>query len=182
MLGRVGVGAGGQPDVVGLVGAAGEDLVPVDGPFVPVQHGPGAQRGQVGAGTGLGVADGEVDLAGQDPRQEEALLLVGPEPHDHRAHGVEGDEGERGPGPLHLGEEDELVRGRAALAPELLGPADAQPPVLAHTPDQRPEHLAALGLGVEGLADVVGEQLGEVGPELLPEGQLLRSLFEVHDV
>ena len=86
------------------------------------------------------------------------------------------------PGPLDLGEEDELVRGRAALAAELLGPADPEPAVLAHAPDQRAEHLAALGLAVEGLADVVGEQLGEVRPELLPQGQLLGSLFEVHGV
>ena len=71
-LGASGSVRHGQPDVVGLVGAAGEDLVAVDEPLVAVAHGPGSQRGEVGAGTGLGVADGAVDLAGQDARQEEA--------------------------------------------------------------------------------------------------------------
>ena len=35
---------------------------------------------------------------------------------------------------------------------------------------------------VEGVADLVGDQVGEIGAELRPEGQLLRSLFEVHAV
>ena len=102
-------------------------------------------------------------------------MIIGPDR-------VEGHEGKRRPGPLHLGEEDELVGGRPALAAVLLGPADAQPAVLAHPPDQGAEGLAALALAVEGPAHVVGEQLGEVGPKLRPEGQLLRSLLEVHDV
>ena len=95
-------------------------------------------------------------------------MIIGP-------HGVEGDEGERRPGPLDLGEEDELVRGGPALPAELLGPADAQPAVLAHTAHERAEYLAALGLAVEGVADLVSQEVGEVGPELRPQGQLLRQ-------
>ena len=69
------VGAAGQPDVVGVVGAGGEDLLPVDDVLVAVAHGGGAQRRQVGAGLRLGVADREVHLTGQDRRQELLLLL-----------------------------------------------------------------------------------------------------------
>src|SRR6202035_2871474 len=67
-------GAAGQPDVVGGVRAGGEDLLPVDHVVVAVADGPGAQRGEVGARLGLGVADREVHLPGQDARQEEVLL------------------------------------------------------------------------------------------------------------
>ena len=97
MLGGIGVGAHGQPDVVGHVGAAGEDLGPVDHVLVAVAHGPGAQRRQVGARLGLGVADGEVDVAGQDPGQEVLLLLLGAVAHDGRPDRVDGDEGEGAP-------------------------------------------------------------------------------------
>ena len=132
--------------------------------------------------SGLGVADGEVDLTGQDAGEEEALLLVGPVRMIIGPDGVQGDERERGPGPLDLGEEDELVRGRSSLAAELLGPADTQPAVLAHPSDDAPERLAALGLAVQRPPDLLGDDLGEIGPQLRPQGQLLRSLFEVHDV
>ena len=76
MLGHLGVGAGGQPDVVGVAGQRGVDLLPVDDVLVAVADGPGLQRGQVGARLGLGVADAEVDVAGQDLGQEEVLLLL----------------------------------------------------------------------------------------------------------
>ena len=49
VLGHVGIGAGGQPDVVGVARQAGEDLRAVDHVLVAVAHGPGRQRGQVGA-------------------------------------------------------------------------------------------------------------------------------------
>ncbi len=180
VLGSIGIGTDGQPDVVGLVGAAGEHLVPIDDPLVPVEDGPGAQGGQVGAGTRLGVTDGEVDLASQDPRQKVTLLLLGSVAHEHGTDRVERDEWERSPGPLDLVEEDELVGDRPPLASELLGPADPQPPVLAHTADQGSVHLSALGLGVERSPGFIGEDIGEVGPEFGPESQFFRCLFEIH--
>ena len=82
VLGHIGVGAGGQPEVVGVAGQAGEDLGAVDDVLVAVAHRPGLQRGEVGAGVGLGVPDAEVDLPGQDLGQEELLLLLGAEVHD----------------------------------------------------------------------------------------------------
>ena len=162
MLGHVGIGAHGQPDVVGLVGAAGEDLGPVDDVLVAVAHGPGAQRGQVGAGFGLGVADGEVQLAGQDLGQEERLLLVGAVAHDRRADGVDGDEGERRPGPPGLVEEDELVGGRPTLPAELGRPADAEPAVLADLAHDLAPGLAALAALGQSRPHLVGQQLGVV--------------------
>ena len=70
--------------------------------------------------------------------------------------------------------------GRASLAPVLDRPADAEPAVGAHLADDPAERLAALGLGVEVVAHLGGEQLGEVGPELGAQCQLVRRLFEVH--
>ena len=97
VLGHVGIGAGGQPDVVGVAGQAGEDLRAVDDVLVAVADGPGGQRGQVGARVGLGVADAEVDLAGQDLGEEELLLLLGAEVHDGRADRVDGEHRHRAP-------------------------------------------------------------------------------------
>ena len=61
--GGVGVGSGGQPDVVGGGGEGGEDLLAVHDVLVAVPDRSGLERGQVGARAGLGVADGEVELA-----------------------------------------------------------------------------------------------------------------------
>lgn len=77
MAGVRGSGAGGEPDVVGVVTAGGEDLLAVDHILVAVTDSGGAQRREIGAGFGLGVTDGEVDLTGEDRGQELLLLLVG---------------------------------------------------------------------------------------------------------
>ena len=75
VLDGVRIGAAGQPHVVGVVAAGGEDLLAVDDVLVALPHRAGAQRRQVGAGLGLGVADGELQLAGEDPRKEQLLLF-----------------------------------------------------------------------------------------------------------
>src|SRR5690606_15361966 len=78
VLGRIRVGTAGQPDVVCVVGTGGEHLLPVDqvilGRPLLSPHGGGAQRRQVGASLGFGVADREVHFTGQD-RGQELLLL-----------------------------------------------------------------------------------------------------------
>ena len=158
VLGGVGIGAHRQPHVVRHVGAAGEDLGPVHHVLVTVAHGPRLQRGQVGAGFGLGVADGEVDLAGEDGGEEEALLLFAAEAHDRRPHRVDGHEREGCAGATGLVEEDELVRGGATLAPEFLGPPDAEPTVLADAPHDLTPQLAALADLADAPAHLVGEQ------------------------
>ena len=123
------VGPRGQPDVVGVAGQAGEDLGPVDHVLVAVAHARVVSDARSVPDVGLGVADAEVDLPGQDLGQEELLLLLRAELHDGRAHGVDGQHGHRGPAAHRLVEEDELLDGRAALAAPLLGPADAEPAV-----------------------------------------------------
>ena len=77
VLGGVGVGAGEHEDPVGEVPGRGPDLLPVDHPLVAVEHGPAPEVAEVGAGVGLGVALAPDVLAGEDPREEVALLLVG---------------------------------------------------------------------------------------------------------
>ena len=180
MLGGVGVGAHRQPDVVGQVGAAREDLGPVDDVLVAVAHGPGLQRGQVGARLGLGVADGEVDLAGQDAGEEERLLLLGAVAHDRRADGVDRHERERRARPPGLVEEDELVGGGPALAAVLLRPPDAEPAVLADAAHDLAPQLAAFADLADAPAHLVGEQFGVVGAQLLAQGQLLGGLLQEH--
>ena len=180
MLRDLGVGAAGQPDVVGLVGTAREDLGPVDDVLLTVAHGPRAQRGEIGAGPGLGVADGEVQLAGEDLRQEERLLLLGTETHDGRPDGVDGDEGERRAGAPRLVEEDELVRRRPALPAELLGPPDAEPAVLADLAHHLRPGLAALAALGQARPHLVGEELGVVLTQLGAQLLLFGALFEEH--
>src|ERR671920_2117596 len=179
VLRRLGVGPHREEHVVGVVGAAGEDLAAVDDVLLAVAHGLRAQRGEVGAGLGLGVADREDELAGQDAGEEAGLLLVGPEGDERRADGVERHEGHRGARPHGLVEEQELVHGRAALAAVLLGPADAQPAVLADPSDHRAVQLTALGAAEAG-PDVVGHEPGEVGPQLVAERSLVGGEVEVH--
>ena len=69
VLGRVGVGAGQQEDVVGVLGLGGPHLLAVDDPLVAVELGPGLQAGQVRSGVGLAEA-----LA---PRRSSPLRMLG---------------------------------------------------------------------------------------------------------
>ena len=180
VLGGVGVGAHREPAVVGVRGERGPHLLAVDDVLVTVANGPGLQRGQVGAGLRLGVADAEVQVAGEDLGQEEVLLLVRAELHDRRAHGVDREHGHRGAHPHGLVEEDELLDLAAALAAVLLGPADAQPAVGRHLLD----HLAGDGadavLLVQLRPQLVGQEPVVVLTELVPEGLLLLRVGDVH--
>ena len=129
VLGSVRIGAGGQPDVVGISGEARPDLRAVDHVLVPVPHCTGLECTQVGAGIGLGVADAEVDLAAEDLGEEEVLLLRAAELEDRRSHRVDRQHGHRGAGPHRLVEEDELLDRTAALAAVLGRPSDAEPAI-----------------------------------------------------
>ena len=77
MLGRLRIGADQAEDPVGLVGIAGPDLLAVDQPMVALVLALGLQRGEVGAGAGLGIALAPADLAARDLGQEVLLLLLG---------------------------------------------------------------------------------------------------------
>ena len=70
--GGVGVGAGDQVAPVGVGGAGGPHLLPVEHPVVAVALGPGAQRGHVAAGVGLAHADAPHRRAGDDLGEEAA--------------------------------------------------------------------------------------------------------------
>ena len=78
-------GAHREPDVVGAARETREHLLAVDHVLVAVADGTGLERREVGAGVGLGVTDREVDLALQDLRHVELLLLLAAVTHDRRA-------------------------------------------------------------------------------------------------
>src|SRR3989454_807867 len=178
VLGRVGIGACGEPDVIGELGLAGEELGAVHDPRVAVAHGARAERGQIGAGGRLGVTDREVALAAQDGGQEARLLRPRPVLHDGRGDGVDGERREHDPGARRLVEEDELLDRRAALAAVLARPADAEPAVGAEPPDRlQVERPATLGPGQLGL--VLGRhQAREVRAQLLAQRLLLGGAVE----
>ena len=79
-----GFGAHREPAVVGVAGERRPHLLAVDHVLVAVAHRARGERREVGAGAGLRVADAEVDVAREDLREEELLLLVGAEAHDRR--------------------------------------------------------------------------------------------------
>ena len=145
VLGRVGVGAGEQEAVVGVLGLGGPDLLAVDDPLVAVELGLALQAGEVGAGVGLGEALAPRRLALEDAGEELLLLLLGPPLQDRRA-----DEGvaeevaaHRGADPGELLVEHHVLHGRQALAAVLLRPRRADPPAL--------EELLVPLLGERGL-------------------------------
>ena len=143
VLVRTRVGAAGEPDVIGAVRTAGEDLGSVHHEEVALAHGPRLERGEVGARAGFGVADREVDLAGQNAGQEAPLLRLAPARDQGRADRVERDEGQGGAGAPRLFGPDLLLDGGAPLAAPFPGPAHAEPAVGAHLPDQAALERAA---------------------------------------
>ncbi len=124
------VGAHQHEDPVGVVGERGPDLLAVDDEVVAVEHGLGAQRGEVGAGIGLAVALAPDVLAGEDARQMEALLRrravadqQRPEHDDaHVAH-------PRAAVALVLLDQDQMLGRRQAHAAVLARPAGREPAV-----------------------------------------------------
>jgi hypothetical protein len=176
---RVGIGATGEPDVVGVVRAAGEDLGAVHGVVVAVTHGARPQRREVGAGFRLGVPDREVDLAGEDAGQEAPLLLLAALLDEGGPHRVERHEGEGRAGPAGLLEPDLLLDRRASPPAVLAGPADTEPAVGAHLPND--PALKRAGLHRSQLcAHLGGDQPCVVLANLLPQRLLLGRVINVH--
>ena len=172
-------GAAGQPYVVGRVRAGGEGLLPVDDVAVAVAYGPGTQRREVGAGLRLGIADGEVHLAGQDPGQEEVLLPGCAVLVQRGADGLQGDRGQRHVRAGRLVGEDLLLHLAEPAAAVAHRPAHPEPPVAAHP---------AYHVAVDG-AVPLGEQLGalggrhqpgEVGAQLAAQRELARGQVDEH--
>ena len=151
MLGGLGVGAGGEPAVVGVVALGGEDLLAVDDEIVAVLHGGGLERGEVAAGAGLGVAEAVAGLAAENLGEVEGLLLLGAEEHQRR--GNEGDahiEG-GGVGVGGLVAENGLIDHVLAAPAVLLRPGDAEVSGLAglaaHLPLEGDAPAVHLGRG-----------------------------------
>ena len=118
VLGHLGVGAHVELAPVGPVALRVPRLLPVDHEVVAVEHRRAPQRGQVGAGLGLGHALAPDLVAAQHRAQEALLLLVGAVGHDRRgdvgdADGVDR-AGRAGPGHLLVVGELLLEAGVAA--------------------------------------------------------------------
>ncbi len=119
MLGRLGVGADQTEYPVGLIGVGGPDLLAVDDPVVATIFRPRLDRGQVGAGAGLGIALTPADLAAHDGRQEALLLFLGAKGQQRRAQhpDAEAGQGHLGLDAAHLGGQHlGLFAGQAAAA------------------------------------------------------------------
>ncbi len=184
VLRGVGVGADGQPEVVGLVAAGGPHLLAVDDVVVAVAPSGGAERGQVGAGVRLAVADREVHVTGQDPRQEHVLLLLGAVADQRRPDGLQRDRRQVHVVVLRLVGEDRLLDLAEPVAAVLLRPADAHPAVGAHPLDQLlvrrtvPVPRALDRAGVGRVAELRGEP-GEPLTQLRLQRALLVGELEV---
>ena len=113
MARSIGVGAGHQVDVAGVVGGGGVHLLAVDDEFVAVADGAALEAGQVGAGLGLGEAQGEGNLAADDAGEEFLLLLLAARRQDGRAARARASHGDADAGELLL--DDVLVDAAAVL-------------------------------------------------------------------
>ncbi len=73
---HVGIGLGGNEDQFGEPAVGDEHLGPVESPALPIASGSGPNGGHVRPGIGLGDRDGGDHLAGGEPGQPPALLLL----------------------------------------------------------------------------------------------------------
>ena len=130
MLGRVGVGAGQQEDVVGVARLGGPHLLAVDDPLVAVELGPRREAGQIRTRVGLAEALAPGDRPVEDARDELLLLLLGPPLQEGGADQRVAEEvgPQRGPGPGELLVQHDLLEEGQPLAAVLGGPAGADPP------------------------------------------------------
>ena len=183
VLGCVGVGAGADPVPLGEVRRGGPGLLAVEPPAVAVAGGLELHVGRVGAGVGLGVADGELDLVAQDLGQELGLELVGAVLDQRLADDADALADLRGAPPGQRLVEQVLVDAVALGPAVLLRPGHAQPAPLADLGHERAalgrvadlRHVLARRVhDLDGL--VLVEERLDLGEELL---LLLREL-EVH--
>ena len=174
VLGRLGVGAHVAHAVVGLVGARGPHLLPVDDEVAVTLLGLGAERRQVAAGVGLAHADAPGDLALQRREDEALLLLLGAELDDGGGADGEALRVER-TGHHALGDDLEvghLLLGRGVAAAQLGWPPGHEVARLEHLALERAGPLGQVGRAPArlGLHHLWGRQvLVEPGFELAAE-------------
>ena len=178
----LGVGADQAEDPVAVLAQRRPRLLPVDDELVAVADRGRAQRGEVGAGVGLGEALRPPDVEVRGLRQEALLELLRAERRDHRAdhRGVERQRG-RHAGALHLLVPDVAAQRRPVLAAPLDRPVRHGEPVRVEHPlaldDLLLGQLAALG---DGVADLLGHLRGEEGPHLVAERGVLGGQLQLH--
>jgi hypothetical protein len=147
----------------------GPDLAAVDPP--PARHllRPRAQAGEVGAAVGLGEADGEGQLAADNPGDELALLLLGAQPQDQRAGLAVADPvgGDGGADGQHLLQHHVALHGGALAAPVRLGPGHADPAAPADLLREFPvEGHPGIGPGPgRPVLPGVGQEGAQLGPQ-----------------
>ena len=99
VLGGRGIGAGEQDPPPGDVRIARPHLLPVDHPVVAVALGPRRERGQVGAGAGLGEQLAPELLPAEQRPEPAVLLLLGAGVHEGRPRPSDADGVDRAPHP-----------------------------------------------------------------------------------
>ncbi len=169
------VGPRQHEDPVGPLRRGDPRLGAVDDVRVTLAHGTGRERGEVGAGAGLGVALAPELLAREDLGQVARALLVVAELHDHRRDHLQPErQHPRRPAVGDLLAEDVPLHRVPAGAPVLRGPVRRDPALLEEDP--LPARVVVLLERVAGLhlAPDVGRQvLGDERPHLVAE----RALF-----
>ena len=178
----LGVGADQVEDPVAVLPEGGPGLLAVDDELVAVADRGGAQRGEVGAGVGLGEALAPPDVEVRGLRQEALLLLLRAERRDHRAD--------------HRGVERQRRSARRRAASPRARCAGAAgtsrgrptPRASAGRRARRVEHplglddllLGELAALRDGVADLLGDLGGEEGPHLVAERGVLGGQLELH--
>ena len=185
MLRCVGIGAGQQEAVVGVVALSGPDLLPVDDPLVTIEHGTGLQRRQVGARVRLAEALAPARLALQDRGQELLLLFLSAPLQDRRADERVAEEvgPQRCLGPRELLRQHDTLHRGEPLAAVLDGPRGADP--AAGEQLRRPlvvELLARLRAHLEARLRPAGRQvLVQPRPDLAAERLGVGGIAQVHE-
>ena len=180
MPGRVGVGAGHQVDMGGVVGRRGVHLLAVDDVLVAVTHGPALEAGQVCARLRLGEAEGENDVAFYHSRDEFLFLLFGARCQDGRSAAARSADGYADAGELFLN--DILLDAAAALPAVFLGPAYADPIALGDLANQFAvvDATPAFFGGFQFAEDIIGNVLSDELLHFPSQGFLLGGISKVH--
>ena len=161
---------------IGPLRVGGPDLLPGDQVMIAVAYRLGTQAGQVGTGTGFGIALGPERLGAEDARQETLLLRLAAEAVDHRADILDAERDD--PRAALAGQfvlEDETLQRRPFLAAIGLWPMPGDPALGL----QQAHPLHVVGL-VQHLMTVglVQQRLGHFLPAELADlfAQALRPL------
>ena len=182
MLGRVGVGAGHQVDMAGVVGRGCVHLLAVDHEVVPVSHCPALETRQIGSGLWFGESKGQRNLSANKSGKQGFLLFFSSSSEDRWGAAACPADADADPGELLL--DDVLVDTAAVLAAVFLGPTDADPSLggnfLAQVPHQRTlAHLVGI---LDLTPDVFVHVLLDEPLDLVSKGLLFGCVSKLHVV